>query len=724
MHTVPEFLARLGLGADTDVDEKQVKRAYARLLKQIDQETEPQKFQQLREDYRSALDYVQLHAILGKASFEFVAPFDPPQARVPLTGAPDEVPERPAAEHQDRPEPKDETTGETIGEASGTANAPDGKAEVPPSFLNPMDLAYQQIEALRHEIQRQASFEVHELLRILNQCLDREELFGLEARAAFETALLSGLVQGDWGRFSGPLLCAGNLCFRWNTTSQAQFSLLTGEQARQLESLLDDVSRLDTLSIDSWFRWAKVPNATPVQSLLAVKKTREKYPVLSHFFFDASHIERLETEEKNQRRPFEQFKRQVLTLEAPGIAQLTQMLRPFAGDSTFETLLVHAIANRHFDQASAALLFAAKGVFQWRSDNTDVVIRYGAEGEKVSKILVEVGSLPDSSAGNWVRWAQSATPSLAREARLKIELIRANYPHACSLFFPQDYLRQLHRNEKLNDSWGARSARLWDKLNPGGAWNVFGNLLVIAVVVGLVFRLFNLVAGQETVKNAGQCDTQIAAGIENNWEKMSAQQLTELRRCLDIGRLPAMCSDRRGLQELWLIQGYVGDRYAFIDPSGLVYKPGPGRMYEFAGTPTCRQHEQLVFNTEWMRAIDKTTLANSVKALGRCSVEPGASVSSNILASTGQNGQLFLAALKLTKEWQAGAGKVFPRAVSFEELITPLAIPVFNWNAENTSGFESKEPCLITSSQADLLKAEVGPKETEAILQRSKLKSP
>jgi len=55
MTTQPEFLVRLGLGGDADG--RQVRRAYARELKQIDQERDLEGFQYLRACYEAALDW-------------------------------------------------------------------------------------------------------------------------------------------------------------------------------------------------------------------------------------------------------------------------------------------------------------------------------------------------------------------------------------------------------------------------------------------------------------------------------------------------------------------------------------------------------------------------------------------------------------------------------------------------------------------------------------------
>ncbi|MCE3608209.1 TonB C-terminal domain-containing protein [Massilia sp. P8910] len=56
MPHIPPYLARLGL--DQNADERAIRRAYARQLKQIDQETESDRFQLLRTDYESSLAWL------------------------------------------------------------------------------------------------------------------------------------------------------------------------------------------------------------------------------------------------------------------------------------------------------------------------------------------------------------------------------------------------------------------------------------------------------------------------------------------------------------------------------------------------------------------------------------------------------------------------------------------------------------------------------------------
>ena len=63
MELVLPFLTRLGLRADADPDAGAIRRAYARELKLIDQESQLAQFQQLREAYEQALQWASVSTV-------------------------------------------------------------------------------------------------------------------------------------------------------------------------------------------------------------------------------------------------------------------------------------------------------------------------------------------------------------------------------------------------------------------------------------------------------------------------------------------------------------------------------------------------------------------------------------------------------------------------------------------------------------------------------------
>ena len=96
------FLARLGL--EDDADERQVRRAYARELKQIDQERDLEGFQYLRACYEAALDWVAHAAAHAAHAAPVLATVDV-DATGAVPSAPDDAPPGPPKQEDDAEDP-------------------------------------------------------------------------------------------------------------------------------------------------------------------------------------------------------------------------------------------------------------------------------------------------------------------------------------------------------------------------------------------------------------------------------------------------------------------------------------------------------------------------------------------------------------------------------------------------------------------------------------------
>jgi hypothetical protein len=92
MAATPSFLTRLGLGLEAEAGD--IRRAYARLLKLIDQEQDAKGFQRLREDYEEALQWAGWRMQQAQPQHDAPAPpaFDPPAVAVSLVKAPSPAP--------------------------------------------------------------------------------------------------------------------------------------------------------------------------------------------------------------------------------------------------------------------------------------------------------------------------------------------------------------------------------------------------------------------------------------------------------------------------------------------------------------------------------------------------------------------------------------------------------------------------------------------------------
>ena len=183
------FLNRLGL--DHGADERAVKRAYARELKQIDQEADAAGFQTLRQAYEMALHWVKHKPVVS---------FAPPQV-VPVLPLVPAAPAEPAGAHA-RP-------------AAPGAGAPLRDAD---SGEDPAQLAHEVFEAfLAACAEMAAQGQARDLVmwrKQLQRCASDERLLNLSARAHFEF-FVARLLANGWRSGHEGLFVTARQLFGW-----------------------------------------------------------------------------------------------------------------------------------------------------------------------------------------------------------------------------------------------------------------------------------------------------------------------------------------------------------------------------------------------------------------------------------------------------------------------------------------------------------------------------
>lgn len=229
--TAPPFLARLAL--DADADARAIRRAYARELKRIDQEAQPDAFQHLRECYERALDWAERRAGEGAAAADGQA----------ASHAPDEAAEHGPDEAPD--EAQDEAQDEAHDGMPVRHRAP-AAAHRHVDGADPFAQARFVFDDLGAAVARLATAPdaagTDAWLDLLRGAADDPRLAHLEARTVFEMHLAHLLASG-WQPGHEHLLAAAAAVFGWDTDRRALARL---RQAGQfLDVALDQQAAFD-----------------------------------------------------------------------------------------------------------------------------------------------------------------------------------------------------------------------------------------------------------------------------------------------------------------------------------------------------------------------------------------------------------------------------------------------------------------------------------------------
>ncbi|MBC3932322.1 tetratricopeptide repeat protein [Undibacterium curvum] len=223
MSYLPAFIEEHQL--TPDADERSLKRAYAKKLKTIDQETQLHEFQALRESYEEALHWIAWRDTAQEREDETTG--EPATDQEQLTAA------QPAPMSGHSQVAVQDVTDETEAAASEAS---------PPQARDPAQEAADILQSLLNHIHQEQP-EQDQVTTILENILDSDTMLFLETRQAFEWYIASYLVQG-WQSGKDLLFHAAVTAFRWRE-AKTRLSYL-GPHAYALEQAmieLDEISK-------------------------------------------------------------------------------------------------------------------------------------------------------------------------------------------------------------------------------------------------------------------------------------------------------------------------------------------------------------------------------------------------------------------------------------------------------------------------------------------------
>ncbi|MFZ6755740.1 hypothetical protein ACO0K9_00855 [Undibacterium sp. Ji50W] len=243
MSYLPSFFNQHALAREAD--ERDIKRAYAKALKKIDQENDPGGFQALRESYEHALQWLQNKSLYARwedveddiededETADAVIPAQPAtpvsdQAALltPVVVEQEIEPVAKAYPEESEPEPDhpDSKTKPWPDAEALTRIRTAAQADAP-SLPSPEAVAEAVFEQMRQQLQDTAGTADHASLA-LEAALNDARLIQVEARHLFECGMARYLL-GGWHDGDGELFDAAVRQFDWNKDKQRLFSLDT-----------------------------------------------------------------------------------------------------------------------------------------------------------------------------------------------------------------------------------------------------------------------------------------------------------------------------------------------------------------------------------------------------------------------------------------------------------------------------------------------------------------
>ncbi|MBC3917482.1 SEL1-like repeat protein [Undibacterium sp. CY18W] len=313
MSYLPSFFKQYEL--TRDADERDVKRAYAKALKKIDQENDPAGFQALRESYEHALQWLQNKSMYARwesvedeiegeaevkdeaadtAAHENVKIFTHEQPVTPVSDQPvSSVPQPVLAEQEAEPatrlppevsEPEPDQPDTDIKpwpDAEALARIKAAAQANTPALPSPEAMAQAVFEQMRQQLLDTAATADHASVA-LEAALNDERLIQVEARHLFECSMARYLLAG-WHAGDGELFDAALRQFEWNKDKQRLFSL--DPRAFTLDRALTEMAVFDEKS-------KKIQN----KQLALIRKARsDEFPGVDYLQINLPQMEQMLT---------------------------------------------------------------------------------------------------------------------------------------------------------------------------------------------------------------------------------------------------------------------------------------------------------------------------------------------------------------------------------------------------------------------------------------------